>query len=61
MLALWEQLDVPAESIFSFLSECDLLAPYHPAVLDAYSEMYKRLTGRAFGAADDATLDRFGT
>ena len=27
---LWEQLDVPAEDITSFLSEADLMAPYSP-------------------------------
>jgi RhoGEF domain len=44
---MWEQLDVPAEDITAFLSECDLLAPYHPKVLEMYQDMYKRLTGVA--------------
>jgi hypothetical protein len=26
--SLWEQLEVPAEDVTAFLSECDLLAPY---------------------------------
>ena len=36
---MWEQLDVPAEDVTAFLSEADLLAPYHPKVLDMYTDM----------------------
>ena len=42
--AMWEQLDVPPEEITAFLSEADLLAPFSPAVLEMYQDMYKRLT-----------------
>ena len=43
---MWEQLGVPAESVFSFLSECDFLALFHPRVLDLYTRAYTDLTGR---------------
>lgn len=42
--AMWEQLDVPPEEVTAFLSEADLLAPFAPAVLEMYQDMYKRLT-----------------
>jgi hypothetical protein len=38
---MWEQLDIPPEDVTAFLSECDLLAPYHPTVLAMYQDMYK--------------------
>lgn len=47
---MWEQLDVPPEDVTAFLSECDLLAPYHPRVLAMYQDMYKRLTNAAAAA-----------
>lgn len=34
--SMWEQLDVPPEDVTAFLSECDLLAPFSPAVLALY-------------------------
>lgn len=37
---------MPAESVFSFLSECDFLALFHPRVLDLYTRAYTDLTGR---------------
>lgn len=46
VVSLWEQLGVPAESVFSFLSECDLLASFHPRVLELYTRAYTDLTGR---------------
>lgn len=49
--SLWEQLEVPAEDVTAFLSECDLLAPYSPSVHAMYGDMYRRLTGQAAAAA----------
>ena len=46
VVSLWERLDVPPEDVVSFLSECDMLAPYHPKVLELYQTMHKELTGR---------------
>jgi len=40
---MWEQLEVPEEDVTAFLSECDLMAPYHPKVLAMYQEMHTRL------------------
>lgn len=40
---MWEQLEVPEEDVTAFLSECDLMAPYHPKVLAMYQEMHSRL------------------
>lgn len=34
VVSLWEQLEAPPDEIVSFLSECDLIAPYNPRVLD---------------------------
>ncbi len=34
VVSLWEQLESPPDEIVSFLSECDLIAPYNPRVLD---------------------------
>jgi hypothetical protein len=48
---MWEQLDVPAEEVTAFLSECDLLAPFSPRVLEMYQDMYRRLTNAASAAA----------
>lgn len=53
--SMWEQLDVPAEDVAAFLSECDLLAPFSPAVLSMYQDMYRRLTNAAAAAAVAAT------
>lgn len=52
---MWEQLDVPPEDVTAFLSECDLLAPFSPAVLGMYQDMYRRLTNAASAAAVAAT------
>jgi hypothetical protein len=48
---MWEQLDVPAEEVTAFLSECDLLAPFSPRVLEMYQDMYRRLTNAGAAAA----------
>ena len=39
--SMWETLDIPPEDVTAFLSECDLLAPYHPKVLEMYQDMYR--------------------
>jgi len=58
---MWEQLDVPAEDITAFLSECDLLAPFSPRVLQMYQDMYRRLTNAAAAAAVAATAPALGS
>jgi hypothetical protein len=57
---MWEQLDVPPEDVTAFLSECDLLAPFSPAVLGMYQDMYRRLTNAASAAAVAATAPMLG-
>ncbi len=44
VVSLWEQLDAPPDEIVSFLSECDLVAPYHPRVLDLYRTLFKEMS-----------------
>ena len=44
VVSLWEQLSTPPEDIVSFLSECDLVAPFHPRVLELYRAMYRELS-----------------
>lgn len=51
--SMWEQLDVPPEDVTAFLSECDLLAPYSPAVLALYQA--SRDGGRGCGYTAEAT------
>lgn len=42
--SMWETMDIAPEDVTAFLSEADLAAPYHPAVLDLYREMHRKLT-----------------
>jgi hypothetical protein len=57
VVSLWETLDVPADDIMAFLSECDLLAPYSPQVLQLYQSMHKQLTGQEFPLHPIAATD----
>ena len=47
VVSLWEQLATPPEDLVSFLSECDLVAPYHPRVLDLYRALYREMSDSA--------------
>jgi hypothetical protein len=42
--SMWETMDIAPEDVTAFLSEADLAAPYHPAVLELYREMHRKLT-----------------
>lgn len=64
---LWEQLDMPPEDIVSFLSECDMIAPFNRRVYNLYAEYHAQLalaggsgTGSGGAAATSASSSHNG-